>query len=198
MNCAQPLASQGREVCEQASSLPLAPSEGRRRDALNLGNLGKGMVGVAGFEPATPASRTQCSTRLSHTPTWRAAYRQAPALSQAPKIPPQKEKGREKRSSKRRCIHPTPALSPPPRRAQTGLAVPAGEWCNGNTAVFGTVILGSSPSSPATSPLPVDIARHVRGRRAGGHGANVRISRRTPLSPALVRRALGIDIRRLA
>ena len=29
-------------------------------------------------------------------------------------------------------------------------AIPAGEWCNGNTAVFGTVILGSSPSSPAT------------------------------------------------
>jgi hypothetical protein len=29
------------------------------------------MVGVAGFEPATPASRTQCSTGLSHTPTRR-------------------------------------------------------------------------------------------------------------------------------
>jgi hypothetical protein len=28
-------------------------------------------------------------------------------------------------------------------------AAPAGEWCNGNTAVFGTVVLGSSPSSPA-------------------------------------------------
>src|SRR5216684_5663197 len=27
------------------------------------------MVGVAGFEPATPSSRTRCSTRLSHTPT---------------------------------------------------------------------------------------------------------------------------------
>ncbi len=27
------------------------------------------LVGVAGFEPATPASRTRCSTRLSHTPT---------------------------------------------------------------------------------------------------------------------------------
>src|ERR1700732_3485961 len=27
------------------------------------------MGGVAGFEPATPASRTQCSTGLSHTPT---------------------------------------------------------------------------------------------------------------------------------
>src|SRR5215472_3993880 len=32
------------------------------------------MVGVAGFEPATPASRTQCSTGLSHTPTENAAY----------------------------------------------------------------------------------------------------------------------------
>ena len=29
---------------------------------------GRAMVGVAGFEPATPASRTRCSTRLSHTP----------------------------------------------------------------------------------------------------------------------------------
>ena len=27
------------------------------------------MVGTAGFEPATPASRTLCSTRLSHVPT---------------------------------------------------------------------------------------------------------------------------------
>ena len=32
------------------------------------------LVGVAGFEPATPASRTQCSTGLSHTPTKNAAY----------------------------------------------------------------------------------------------------------------------------
>jgi hypothetical protein len=31
----------------------------------------KFLVGVAGFEPATPASRTQCSTGLSHTPTRR-------------------------------------------------------------------------------------------------------------------------------
>ena len=27
------------------------------------------LVGTAGFEPATPESRTQCSTRLSHVPT---------------------------------------------------------------------------------------------------------------------------------
>src|ERR1700755_3331081 len=32
------------------------------------------MVGVAGFETRTPASRTQCSTGLSHTPTENAAY----------------------------------------------------------------------------------------------------------------------------
>ena len=31
-------------------------------------NKGKGVVGVTGFEPATPASRTQYSTRLSYTP----------------------------------------------------------------------------------------------------------------------------------
>src|SRR5882757_4880582 len=36
--------------------------------------MAKILVGVAGFEPATPASRTQCSTGLSHTPTWNAAY----------------------------------------------------------------------------------------------------------------------------
>src|SRR5271156_1070818 len=32
------------------------------------------LVGVAGFEPAAPSSRTRCSTRLSHTPTDAAAY----------------------------------------------------------------------------------------------------------------------------
>ena len=32
-------------------------------------DVGKGrVVGVRGFEHATPASRTQCSTRLSYTP----------------------------------------------------------------------------------------------------------------------------------
>src|SRR5262245_3129448 len=32
------------------------------------------LVGVEGFEPATPSSRTRCSTRLSHTPTDKPAY----------------------------------------------------------------------------------------------------------------------------
>lgn len=102
------------------------------------------MVGVAGFEPATPASRTRCSTRLSHTPTWRRAYRGASAAPQA--------------VQKVVCsgaLHPSVrcAISAAPGRAGVPATVPAGEWCNGNTAVFGTVILGSSPSSPATEVL---------------------------------------------
>ena len=31
--------------------------------------LNSKMVGVTGFEPTTPTSRTWCSTRLSYTPT---------------------------------------------------------------------------------------------------------------------------------
>src|SRR5450631_3683408 len=61
-----------------ARHMPLHPSTGFRwlNRWLNLKALGKEgkkpndiLVGVAGFEPATPASRTQCSTGLSHTPT---------------------------------------------------------------------------------------------------------------------------------
>ncbi len=32
------------------------------------------MVGVAGFEPATPSSRTKCATKLRHTPINRRYY----------------------------------------------------------------------------------------------------------------------------
>ena len=44
------------------------------------------LVGVAGFEPATPSSRTRCSTRLSHTPiNWWPAYSQPLAAAQQPR-----------------------------------------------------------------------------------------------------------------
>src|SRR5207247_5815065 len=38
------------------------------------------LVGASGFEPPTPRSRTECSTRLSHAPTWRktSSYHQSP------------------------------------------------------------------------------------------------------------------------
>ena len=41
------------------------------------------MVGVRGFEPPTPASRTQCSTRLSHTPTVGAGLAASPRSEDA-------------------------------------------------------------------------------------------------------------------
>src|SRR5207253_4736285 len=44
------------------------------------------MVGVAGFEPATPASRKQCSTGLSHTPTENAAYSLRPSPPQGAEL----------------------------------------------------------------------------------------------------------------
>ena len=34
-----------------------------------IGKLLKGLVGVRGFEPPTPSSRTRCATRLRYTPT---------------------------------------------------------------------------------------------------------------------------------
>ena len=106
------------------------------------------MVGVAGFEPATPASRTRCSTRLSHTPKLGGRLieegREGDKAARATAL------------ASRRCTRRPLELSPPacaagPSSGRAG-GVPAGEWCNGNTAVFGTVILGSSPSSPATPP----------------------------------------------
>src|SRR5258708_26986199 len=75
--------------------MPLHPSPGFRcwNRRLNLKAPGKEgkkpnvyLVGVAGFEPATPASRTQCSTGLSHTPTKNAAYSRGGRRPQAPEL----------------------------------------------------------------------------------------------------------------
>jgi hypothetical protein len=41
------------------------------------------VVGVAGFEPATPTSRTWCATRLRYTPTEGRTYSRATAGPQA-------------------------------------------------------------------------------------------------------------------
>src|SRR5215469_7798692 len=40
-----------------------------RKFTKRLNGLANQMVGVAGFEPATPTSRTWCATRLRYTPT---------------------------------------------------------------------------------------------------------------------------------
>ena len=42
---------------------------GARADRSSTGAEGRKMVGMARFERATPASRTQCPTKLGHIPT---------------------------------------------------------------------------------------------------------------------------------
>ena len=64
----------GRRKAGRCSSLVGCRNGGRcplERPApvLAIGNWGERLVGVRGFEPPAPASRTQCSTRLSYTPT---------------------------------------------------------------------------------------------------------------------------------
>ena len=110
------------------------------------GILGGGiLVGAAGFEPATPASRRRCSTRLSYAPTRGAAYRRGVQGAQA-------SLGRAANDRLFGVVAMAWAMRYPDRPApdaQRRCARPVGGWCNGNTAVFGTVILGSSPSPPA-------------------------------------------------
>ena len=62
---AEPRRRQGPSPSPRARSLAAALERPRK-----TGKVG-GMVGVRGFEPPAPASRTQCSTRLSYTPTHR-------------------------------------------------------------------------------------------------------------------------------
>src|ERR1039457_1228794 len=53
-----------------------------QRDFLGFQNcciLLKRLVGERGFEPPTPWSRTRCSTRLSHSPTWKRLRQQRSA-----------------------------------------------------------------------------------------------------------------------
>src|SRR6266699_6688540 len=50
------------------------------------------LVGVAGFEPATPSSRTRCATRLRYTPpegrTYNPCGRTAASMGRAMTVPP--------------------------------------------------------------------------------------------------------------
>src|SRR5579862_5210789 len=75
------MARAGARFCPD--NCPGCPGPHRVRSASALFVWGF-LVGVAGFEPATPSSRTRCSTRLSHTPTDAAAYTFGPAALQAP------------------------------------------------------------------------------------------------------------------
>ncbi|CAA7618335.1 hypothetical protein MTBUT4_30028 [Magnetospirillum sp. UT-4] len=58
-----------RIECRLAPPFEPTPHKRKTRQALRLDGLSyQKMVGVRGFEPPAPASRRQCSTRLSYTP----------------------------------------------------------------------------------------------------------------------------------
>ena len=64
---------------------PRAVRAGRPVSAWGEARPSDPLVGARGFEPPAPASRTQCSTRLSYAPTGdqAALYRQCPRSRQA-------------------------------------------------------------------------------------------------------------------
>jgi hypothetical protein len=64
-----------RTVCYPfATHARIRKRRGPRPRGFLLWNRGPQLVGETGFEPATPWSRTRCSTRLSHSPTSRRCY----------------------------------------------------------------------------------------------------------------------------
>jgi hypothetical protein len=52
------------------------------------------LVGVAGFEPATPSSRTRCATRLRYTPPQGRSYNCTDGAPQAPETQHRKRNDR--------------------------------------------------------------------------------------------------------
>src|ERR1700736_3276508 len=69
------------------------------------------MVGVAGFEPATPTSRTWCATRLRYTPTEARSYIDGPAWPQARKAARKAARGTPSPADERRYAPKDPMTS---------------------------------------------------------------------------------------
>jgi L-threonylcarbamoyladenylate synthase len=63
------------------------------------------MVGVAGFEPATPSSRTRCATRLRYTPTWKAGLITATRPPRKASAGPIFSRPRGKKAGNNRSMH---------------------------------------------------------------------------------------------
>jgi hypothetical protein len=68
------LSSINLAVQQVASGTDLMFLRSFRKFTKHFNRLVKRVVGVAGFEPATPTSRTWCATRLRYTPTEGRSY----------------------------------------------------------------------------------------------------------------------------
>ena len=134
------------------------------------------MVGVAGFEPATPSSRTRCATRLRYTPTEGRSYNPGAPLKrklERTDDAPSREHGsckadREAIAAAARCL-PSGGLVAFPTETVYGLGADA---ANGEAVAR----LYAAKGRPAFNPL----IAHVRDRRRGARAR--RASTPTPRS----------------
>ena len=143
----------------------------RRRDPVateNQRECGKEVVGARGFEPPTPRSRTECSTRLSHAPTQNVIV--TPLAI----------------SARRDAARPCPGLaqaSPPACRRPGGARRPRFSAMPWNACPFDAVLLisfGGPLRRADIRPIPAERApgtTHTAGPRRGG-GATLRVVRR--------------------
>ena len=63
-----PPAPSGVGSCHSRGTAGFGAGDGKKKPCKSFDLQGFPLVGETGFEPATPSSRTRCSTRLSHSP----------------------------------------------------------------------------------------------------------------------------------
>ncbi len=132
--------------------------EGGRIFQVMKGKKEAAVVGVAGFEPAAPASRRRCSTRLSYTPTTggHSPLRGPAQRAMQPEVAQCALDLAIAQWTSRIWIARN-RLQPLQWRTLAAIATPSrdglrdfGAWPSGKAAGFGPAIPGSNPGAPAT------------------------------------------------
>lgn len=126
------------------------------------------VVGVAGFEPATPSSRTRCATRLRYTPPRRAACNMAMSRpARAP--PPLAQRAVDKPVVAGGCVEVESRvklwLCPPPRNAPIAVR-PLGRRQAVRQGILIPPCGGSNPPAPAKNLFKIKALHSRRGRHS--------------------------------